>query len=180
MADLATDTRGKGVLRPEVRVSRAAIDALEDLPKRHTRAVAAAIDNLRSGKTGQRLKFSLPGAYSENYYAMRTGDGDAPVVIYRPLTEAEGGGYLVTAIVGHGDFGAYERADEKGILDTAIGRFVLDAAAATVQGNPVEARHLYQEAISTGNTDAAPRAMNNLGDLEREQGKLVEARHLFG
>lgn len=130
VGNMAGQAHGAEATGGEVRLSRAAIDALNDLPKSQARAVARAVDYLRSGgEASQRLKFSLPGADGENYYALRTAP-PGPVMIYRPLTEDEGGGYLVTAIVANSDFSAYERADQKGLLDTTLGKVLLGAAAA--------------------------------------------------
>lgn len=130
----AAGTTGGETLRREVRLSRAAVDSLNDLPKSQARAVAKAIDYLSSGEeTGQSFRLWLPGADGD-YRAMRTAP-DGPVIIYRLLSESEGGGYLVAALVASGDFKAYERADRKGLLDTTFGKVLLSAAAAgTVLG----------------------------------------------
>jgi Tfp pilus assembly protein PilF len=47
------------------------------------------------------------------------------------------------------------------------------------QGNLDQARHWYQQAITTGHSDFAPRAMFNLGILEDKQGNLDRARHYY-
>jgi hypothetical protein len=112
-----------------VLLSKAAIADLDELPRSQARDVAEAIDRIRAGEPGLRLKFS-PGINEASYYAMRTPNSDAPVVIYRALSETEGGGFLVTALVSDSDFKGYERADQKGILDKPMGRAVLGGAAA--------------------------------------------------
>ena len=42
-----------------------------------------------------------------------------------------------------------------------------------------QARHWYQQAIGTGHPDQAPKAMFNLGNLERVQGNFDQARHWY-
>jgi hypothetical protein len=112
-----------------VQLSEAAIDQLDELPRSQARAVAQAIERIRDGAAGEQLKFS-PAPNEPSYYAIRTPNADAPVVIYRPLTTAEGGGILVTALVSRKDFDAYRRADQKGLLDKPGGKAALSAAAA--------------------------------------------------
>jgi tetratricopeptide (TPR) repeat protein len=47
------------------------------------------------------------------------------------------------------------------------------------QGDVGQARHWWQQAISTGHTDQAPAAMVDLGILEYQQGDVGQARHWY-
>ena len=118
----------------DVRFSRAAADALEGLPRSQQRAVAQAVQHIDRGETGQRLKIEPPDEPDGAYFAMETADSEAPVVIYRRITDQDDVSYvLVTALVDRADFGAYQRADDRGLLDTSLGKFLLgDGAGASL------------------------------------------------
>lgn len=130
-------TQAQAPAGANVRLSRLAIDALQDLPKDQAAAVAGAIRHIGPG-SGSPLKIRSPGNPGEPYFAIVPNDDAAPVVIYRKLGPAEGGGYLVTALTGRNEFGGYERAERQGILDSPAGKLLIAfavAAAAAPRGS---------------------------------------------
>lgn len=105
-----------------VRMAKAAVDALHDLPDQQKEAVARAIRRIGTYE-GTPLK--LPGGDGTPYLAMIP-DGDrTPVVIYQ---QRRGGEYLVTGLLERNAYNTYTRAADPVFFDTPAGKAVLGLA----------------------------------------------------
>jgi hypothetical protein len=111
-----------------VLVSEAAANAAQAMPAEQRRAVAAALRKISDGPVkGRPTKIPVPGGEG-TVWALRAGDRkDAPMLLYRSLSEAEdpADGILVLAAIGPREWNGYLRAERSGELDTAEGRDIL-------------------------------------------------------
>ena len=97
-------------------------------------AVDEAITRIPRG-AGHPVRIDVPDAPPDRvYFEITPHHPAAPVVIYRRLGPGDepDEGWLVTTLIGQGDFGAYRQAEARGILDTDFGRDVTTYAAGTV------------------------------------------------
>jgi hypothetical protein len=117
----------------DVRLSQAAVNALGRLPDAQAKAVAKAIARISSG-AGTPLRIQPPSMPSGSYRAVVPDNDEAPVVIYRELGRAEGGGYLVTSLTSRSDYEGYQRADRSGFLDSDAGRALISGVTSGVAG----------------------------------------------
>ena len=111
-----------------VLVSKAAADTAQALPAEQQRAVATTLREISGGPVkGRPTKLPVPGGEG-TVWALPAGDRkDAPMLLYRSLSEAEnpGGGILVLAVIGPREWNGYLRAERTGQLDTEEGRDLL-------------------------------------------------------
>jgi hypothetical protein len=128
----ATSVASAGSARVDVRLAKAVIEALRELPPRLAAVVARAIQRI-GAEPGVSLRIQAPGNGGKPYMAMVPGDDAAPVVIYRELSPDEGGDYLVTGLGDREAYVAYESAEQQGFLDTPAGHaLILLAVGAAV------------------------------------------------
>ena len=106
--------------RSDIRFSQPAIAAMEALPESQVPAVAEAIKLIGEARPDKVLKITAPEMPSERYKVMIPHDHRAPIVMYRSLTQTEGGGYLVAALVPGETYEKYEGVDE--VLGTPRGQ----------------------------------------------------------
>lgn len=97
-----------------VRMTPSAVEALHGLERPQAESVARAIAAI--GQTEGKPVASPPDADNgRKYFAMVPDDEAAPVVMYR---QAEGNGYLVTALVDRATYKTYEIAERPGFLQS--------------------------------------------------------------
>jgi hypothetical protein len=119
--------------QPEVRVAEPVITEMRAMPREQAAAAARAIQRIGSD-AGVALRIPPPGIPDGHYLAIVPDDPEAPVVIYRELTQAEGGGYLVTALADRDTYDAYEHAEQNGHLDSPLWKTLAAVAVAAAVG----------------------------------------------
>jgi hypothetical protein len=91
------------------------IAELRETQSAEAAAVDGAIDRIGI-VPGRRI--DLPTAPAGTpYYALRTSDPDAPVIIYRQMRKDEDGDYLVVSLMTPSQYRQQQEAEESGILD---------------------------------------------------------------
>jgi hypothetical protein len=110
---------------PSVRVASLVANDLSHLPEPQRAAVTAAIRNIGNASG---IPLRGPADEGKRYMIVVPADDDrAPVVIYRELPEAEGGGYLVTGL---GERETYNGAVKPRFLETPAGQALVSVAGA--------------------------------------------------
>ena len=117
-------------------------------------AVNRAIDSIGT-VTGRRI--DLPTAPSGTpYYALRTGNPDAPVVIYREMRKDEDGDYLVVSLMTPSQYRQQQEVEESGILDDPSIREEVRVVANTAATSAVRATaHISTPAVTVTQPGAA-------------------------
>jgi hypothetical protein len=118
--------RGEGA---EVRVANPVITTLRNRLDPDVRAMV-----LRTIESIGRVDDEPLDLAPAGQFRAITPPGDAPVVVYRQMTPAEGHGYLVTGLVDRQSYQKYKLAQDQGLLDTDAGRAMLRTAVTAVTG----------------------------------------------
>ena len=139
--------RGRRVIMVAVPVEER-IAEVEKVRPAEAAAVNRAINSIGT-VPGRRI--DLPTAPPGTpYYALRTGNPDAPVVIYRELRGDEDGDYLVVSLMTPGQYRQQQEVEESGILNDPAIRQEVRVVANTAATTAVRA----MSGTATG--DAAP------------------------
>jgi hypothetical protein len=98
----------------DVEVAETVVRRMEELNPQQAEAVAHAIAAVSKDK-GTPIRIDLPnGPPSRPYKALLPDDPNAPVVIYR---SADGGTWLVAALLDRDKYKAYRQAERANLLD---------------------------------------------------------------
>jgi hypothetical protein len=119
-----------------VRMANPVVEALHALPHDQAAAVARAVQRIGTS-AGVPLKTSDE---DDTEYMIMATDAEAPVVIYRALPEADGGGYLVTGLGDRGAYHTYISTEQSGFLASPLGKGLLGLAAAVALGIAIGSR----------------------------------------
>ena len=139
--------RGRRVIMVAVPVEER-IAEVEKVRPAEAAAVNRAINSIGT-VPGRRI--DLPTAPPGTpYYALRTSNPDAPVVIYRELRGDEDGDYLVVSLMTPGQYRQQQEVEESGVLDDPALRQEVRVVANTAATTAVRA----MPGTATG--DAAP------------------------
>ena len=115
--------------RYDVRMAQPAIGAFEALDPPRKAAVARAI---RRVGTDTAVPFEVPASLGASYkVVIPEDDADAPVVVYRERPKLEGGGYLITGLLGRHAYNALTETSAPSLLDRSAWQKILDLSAVT-------------------------------------------------
>jgi hypothetical protein len=114
---MATAEAGSAGLAQDVLVAREVLDEMHQLEPAIAEDVARAIQSIDAVR-GEPIPLTVPGVPpGSEHFAIVPASEDAPVVIYRTMTENEPGRYRVTSLMDRAAYDAYRKAVKSGLLD---------------------------------------------------------------
>ena len=114
---MATAQAGSAGLGQDVLVAREVLDEMHQLEPAIAEDVARAIQSIDAVQ-GEPIPLTVPGVPpGTEHFAIVPASEDAPVVIYRTMTENEPGRYRVTSLMDRSAYDAYRKAVKSGLLD---------------------------------------------------------------
>jgi hypothetical protein len=114
---MATAQAGSAGLGQDVLVAREVLDEMHQLEPAIAEDVARAIQSIDAVQ-GEPIPLTVPGVPpGTEHFAIVPASEDAPVVIYRTMTENEPGRYRVTSLMDRAAYDAYRKAVKSGLLD---------------------------------------------------------------
>jgi hypothetical protein len=119
---MSTASISDSPIASDVLIAQAVLDRLEKLAETSSEqatAVAAAIQNVGRAKASSIKIHVSNGPPGAKYMALAPSDPDAPVIIYRALTQGEdhAPGWLVTTLLSPDEYRRYREAESTGLLD---------------------------------------------------------------
>lgn len=108
---------GNTGLAQDVLVAREVLDDMRQLDPAIAEDVARAIQSIDAVQ-GDPIPLTVPGVPpGSEHFAIVPASENAPVVIYRTMTETEPGRYRVTSLMDRAAYDGYRNAVKSGVLD---------------------------------------------------------------